>query len=196
MYVRDTDPLPRNSQDPQTACEAARAALVVSNMEQSVQNAYAASNMIAPPASFQQFGPGVVIDVTRSQNAQVAAGAPVVFQPPNVQTQSQATRAAPRVLPLNVTEDEYNSCCTRKGPVKPMQSAPKVPIMPQRISTALVSQSLGGLTGYRGMGAPWGDAGSRPTTQGWPAQGGNGTNWKMVAICAAAIAGVYALGKR
>jgi len=182
MYVRDTDPLPRNSQDPQTQCEAQYAALVVSNMEQSVQNAYAASNMIAPPASFAQFGPGVVIDVTRSQAAQVAAGAPVVFQSPNVQSQRQS---APRVLPLNVTEDEYNSCCTGKGPVKQMQIAPKVPIMPKRISTALV-----------GMGAAWGDAGSRPSTQGWPPQGAQGTNWKMLAICAAAIAGVYALGKR
>jgi hypothetical protein len=151
-------------------------------MEQSVQNAYAASNMIAPPASFAQFGPGVVIDVTRSQAAQVAAGAPVVFQSPNVQSQRQS---APRVLPLNVTEDEYNSCCTGKGPVKQMQIAPKVPIMPKRISTALV-----------GMGAAWGDAGSRPSTQGWPPQGAQGTNWKMLAICAAAIAGVYALGKR
>src|ERR1039458_761665 len=158
MYVQPTDPLPRNSQDPQTACEATQAALVVSNMEQSVQNAYAASNMIAPPASFQQFGQGVVIDVTRSQAAQVAAGLPVVFQSPSIRTQLQA---APRVLPLNVTESEYNSCCTGKGPVKQMQVAPKVPIMPQRISNSLVHQSLGGLMGYRGMGAAWGDAGSR-----------------------------------
>jgi hypothetical protein len=193
MYVTPTDPLPRNSQDPQTACEAAQAALVVSNMEQSVQNAYAASNMIAPPASFQQFGPGVVIDVTRSQAAQVAAGLPVVFQSPSVRTQLQG---APRVLPLNVTESEYNSCCTG-GVVKPMQVAPKVPIMPQMISNSLVHQSLGGLMGYRrGMGAPWGDAGSRPSTPGWPVQGGHGTNWNLLAICVAAFAGVYALGKR
>jgi hypothetical protein len=193
MYVRDTDPLPRNSQDTQTAQEAQYAALVVSNMEQSVQNAYRASNMIAPPQSFAQMGPGVVLDVTRSQDAQVAAGAPVVFQSPSVQSQSQA---APRVLPLNVTEDEYNSCCTGKGPAKPMQVAPKVPIMPKRISNSLVHQSLGGLVGYRGMGAAWGDAGSRPSTQGWPVQGGHGTNWGMLALCAAAIAGVFALGKR
>src|ERR1700686_5188932 len=103
MYVQPSDPLPRNSQDPLTPCEIARAQSIVSSMEQSVANARAASASIAGPSSFAQFGPAVVIDVARSQNGRVAASIPVpTVQPLNVQA---AVMSAPRVLPLNVTPE-------------------------------------------------------------------------------------------
>src|ERR1035437_5686290 len=122
-YVRDTDPLPRNSQDPQTACEAQYAAAVVANMEQSVQNAYAASQMIAGPNSFTQFGPAVVIDMARSQNAQAAAGLVPVFTSPNVQGERMA---APRVLPLNVSPEQFNGCSIRgTDALAPIQLPPQ-----------------------------------------------------------------------
>jgi hypothetical protein len=289
MYVRDTDPLPRNSQDPQTACEAARAALVVSNMEQSVQNAYAASQAIAGPESFTQFGPAVVIDVARSQNARAAATLPVVFTAPNLQMELQA---APRVLPLNVSPEQYSGCSIRgvdtAGPVKvapqtvTMPARMPAPVQPAQVATAAtapkwknlcwamrngavdrsqfdpaefqklsyactqkgyqgacvpppmvalwldqqrragtlphisVSQSdidaipayemtgvltcpqswaQGGLVGYRrGMGAAWGDAGSMPTTPGWPG-GSSSVNWKPWAFFAAVGVGLFMMGK-
>src|ERR1035437_4602411 len=111
MYVQPTDPLPRNSQDPLTACEIARAQAAVNAMEQAVANAQAASASIAGPSSFAQFGPAVVIDVARSQNGMAAASIPVpVNQPLNLQA---AVMSAPTVLPLNVIPNVYSGCSQR-----------------------------------------------------------------------------------
>lgn len=283
-YVRDTDPLPRNSYDPQTQCEADRASCIVNGMEQSVANAQWASGQIAGPGSFSQFGPAVVIDVARSQNAMVAAGRPVVMQQPSV---SLEMMAAPTVLPLNVTPEEYNGCKWRSGailptPVTVQKSIPFPPrapvpvVVPQtasapryanlcwalrngavdvsqfdpaqlqalqwkctqmgyagaclpppnialwldqqrragtlpRISVSQAeldvippapdltnipcaqSWTMGGMSGYRrGMGAPWGDAGSVPTTPGWmDAQSQASAKWKALLFFGALGVGLY-----
>ena len=281
MYVRDTDPLPRNSQDPQTACEANRAKALVDGMEQSVQNAYAASQMIAGPNSFTQFGPAVVIDVARSQNARAAASLPVTFSPPNLQGEMQA---APRVLPLNVSPEQYGGCSIRgTDAITAIQLLPQTVTMPERMPAPVViptmalapkyknlcwamrngavdrsqfdpaefeklsytcttrgyqgacipppnvalwldqqrragtlphisvsqsdldaippadiqgvmtctqSWAAGGLAGYRrGMGAPWGDAGTMPSTAGWP--DASPVNWKALLFLGAVGVGLY-----
>ena len=139
-YVRDTDKLPRNSWDPVSACEAARAKSVVDGIEALVAKGKAASAQIAGPESFRQLGAAVVIDVARSQNAQAALPMP---QPGNVQAE---TRAAPRVLPLNVTEQEYSGCSMRGifSLVPIPVPAPVVVMPPQapaRVAVAEVAQA-------------------------------------------------------
>lgn len=136
------NPLPRNSADPVTACEAARAKQIVTNLENAVHQAYSASQQIAGPDSFRQFGPAVVIDVARSQNARAAAKN--VDLPPRPVAQ-QAELPAPTVLPLNVSPDEYNSCCQRPSTtlepitiVKPALRMP--PVMPPRAVLPPVGQ--------------------------------------------------------
>lgn len=130
-YVSPNCPLPRNSYDPVTACEAARAKKIVSDMEQAVSNAYAASQMIAGPSAFTSFGPNVVIDVARAQNGMQAAQMQVKAPPVNV---AGEMIAAPIVVPLNVTEEEYGSCCVRgTGAIQPLPIAPPKLTMPQRL---------------------------------------------------------------
>jgi hypothetical protein len=283
MYVRPTDPIPRNSENPQTACEARYAKLVVDNMEQSVQNAYRASQMIAGPESFQQFGPAVVIDVARSQNARAAASMVPVFQ---TVSPNAALQSAPIVLPLNASPEQYGGCSIRgTGALPPIQRLPQVVTMPNRMPAAVVVQTMaappkwknlcwamrngavdrsqfdpaefeklsytctqrgyvgacipppnvalwldqqrragtlphisvsqsdldaippaniegvmtcpqswtaGGLVGYRGMGAAWGDAGSVPTTAGWPG-GTSSFDWKPWALLAVGV-GLFMMG--
>jgi hypothetical protein len=256
-------------------------------MEQSVQNAYQASQAIAGPESFTQFGPAVVIDVARSQNAKAAASLPVVFQAPNVQAQLQA---APQVLPLNVSPEEYGGCSIRGVVMGPVRSEPQTVTMPERMPAPVqaaqvattatapkwknlcwamrngavdrsqfdpaefeklsyactqkgyqgacvpppmvalyldqqrragtlphisVSQSdidaipiyemgpvmtcpqswaAGGLVGYRrGMGAAWGDAGSMPTTAGWPGGAVSSVNWKALLVVGALGVGLLVI---
>jgi len=116
MYLRDTDPLPPNSQAPSSDCYDWGVCLQ-NSMAQSVANAQAASAQIAGPDSFSQFGPAVVIDVARSQNDLAAANLAVPpSQPPNV---SREKLAAPRVLPLNVSEEEFSGCSFRTGVILP-----------------------------------------------------------------------------
>lgn len=129
MYVRDTDPLPRNSQDPLTPCEVRRAKSSVQGMEQSVRNAQSASASIAGPSSFTQFGPAVVIDVARSQNGMAAAAIPPVFMAPSIQAE---VMSAPTVLPLNVSQEVYAGCSRRGINPAPVRSAPQVVTMPAR----------------------------------------------------------------
>jgi hypothetical protein len=132
MYVQPTDPLPRNSQDPMTPCEIARAQATVNAMEQAVANAQAASASIAGPSSFAQFGPAVVIDVARSQNGMASAGIATLPVSPSVNIQMELM-AAPKVLPLNVTVQEYSGCSMRgSGPLQPIRVAPQVVTMPAR----------------------------------------------------------------
>lgn len=132
MYVQPTDPLPRNSQDPLTACEVRRAKSTVDSMEQSVRNAQQASATIAGPSSFAQFGPAVVIDVARSQNGMASAGITKIAPSPS-QNVRMELMAAPQVLPLNVTVQEYSGCSMRgSGPLQPIRVAPQVVTMPAR----------------------------------------------------------------
>lgn len=131
MYVRDTDPLPPNSQTA-TGC-ASWASDLVASMNASIANAQAASASIAGPASFAQFGPAVVIDVARSQNDMAAASVPVSPVSPSLSVPS-GMMAAPTVVPLNVTEEEYGGCCSRSAVGQPQRrvATPQVVTMPQR----------------------------------------------------------------
>jgi hypothetical protein len=115
-----------------TACEIARAQNTVNSMEQAVANAQAASASIAGPSSFAQFGPAVVIDVARSQNGMASAGIATLPVSPSVNIQMELM-AAPKVLPLNVTVQEYSGCSTRgTGSLQPVRIAPQVVTMPAR----------------------------------------------------------------
>jgi hypothetical protein len=121
-----------------TACEIARAQATVANMEQSVANAQAASASIAGPSSFAQFGPAVVIDVARSQNGMASAGiasAGIAKLAPSTSPNNirMELLAAPKVLPLNVTVQEYSGCSMRgSGPLQPIRVTPQVVTMPAR----------------------------------------------------------------
>ena len=301
MYVRDTDPLPPNSQTA-TGC-ASWASQLQASMAASIANAQAASASIAGPASFTQFGPNVVIDVARSQNAMSAAGVAVApsetpspsqyFQSVNV---ADEIMSAPTVLPLNVTEEEYGGCCgtrniaglsrsvatpsvltmpqraplpvvippngampaapkyknlcwaLRNGAVDPSQFDPSefqalqyrctqqgyagacvpppltalwldqqrragtlphisvpqtaldaIPIAPDLTGVSCSdSWTLGGMAGLRrrGMGAPWGDAGSMPSTPGWPSPAQGMTGWGALLFFGAIGLGLYAVANR
>lgn len=290
MYVRDTDPLPPNSQTPSSECYDWGVCLQQS-MAQSVANAKAASAQIAGPDTFRQFGPAVVIDVARSQNDLAATSLSSLPSPAiNV---SHELMAAPRVLPLNVTEEDYGGCCSGQVIRQPMPIArPQGIVMPQRAPAPVslppvgaspsapkykslcwalrngavdasqfdplelqalqyrcsqlgytgacvppplialwldqqrragtlphisvrqsdldmipqapdltgvncpTSWAMGGMAGYRrGLGAPWGDAGSMPSTPGWQAAPSPGVSWKTVALLALAGAGLYAVAR-
>jgi len=141
MYVRDTDPLPPNSQAPSSDCYDWGVCLQQS-MAQSVANAQAASAQIAGPESFAEFGPAVVIDVARSQNDMAAANLAVTpSQPPNV---SGELMAAPRVLPLNVSPEEYSGCSFRTGVILPIV-VPKQSISLPPTAPAPVTITPGGI---------------------------------------------------
>jgi hypothetical protein len=131
-YVSPTAPLPRNSQDPLTQCEVERAATIVNTVEQLVANAKAASAQTAGPNSFRQFGPGVVIDVARSQNAAVAASH--VASSPAVAVAAVPSYAAPEMLPLNATPAEFNGCAARGNDIlQAVPTRPQVLTMPPRM---------------------------------------------------------------
>jgi hypothetical protein len=134
-YVSPNAPLPRNSQDPLTQCEANRAAKIVNTVEQLVANAKAASAQIAGPNSFREFGAGVVIDAARSQNAQAAAGL-VASSPGAVQP---ASMAAPQMIPLNATAAEFNGCAFRGNDIlSAVPTKPQVLTMPPRMPARVV----------------------------------------------------------
>lgn len=127
MYVRDTDPLPPNSQAA-TGC-ASWASDLQASMNASIANAQAASASIAGPSSFAQFGPNVVIDVARSQNDMAAASVPLSPFALHVEGYSPS----PSVVPLNVTEEEYGGCCSPRasGQIRRV-ATPQVLTMPPR----------------------------------------------------------------
>jgi hypothetical protein len=126
-YVSPDSPLPPNSLDPVSACQAKRNARAVQCLENAVATAYSASQQIAGPDSFRSMGTPVVIDVARSQNARAAASQPVVSVPPNVAAEMAA---APQMLPLNVPESEYGGCSRNIGSLAPVPIAPRKPTMP------------------------------------------------------------------
>ena len=288
MYVRDTDPLPPNSGAPSSQCYD-WGVCFSKFMAQSVANAQAASAQIAGPNSFASFGPAVVIDIARSQNARATADA--VIPSPSPASQSRELLAAPKVVPLNVTEQEFSGCGARSAVVLPTvipnqtitfperapvpvsvpqtASAPKyknlcwalrngavdqsqfdpaefqalqyrcsqlgyagacippanialwldqqrragtlphisVPqsvldsIEPAPVLTAVncpTSYQMGGMAAYRrrkGMGAAWGDAGSVPTSAGWPgASSGMSSGWGALLFFGAIGVGLYLMG--
>jgi hypothetical protein len=204
-YVSPNCPLPRNSQDRVTACEAARAKSVVDGMEQSVANAYKASQQIARPASFAQFGTPVVQSVQQGQ-AQIAAARRADIQTkPTASDVWQEVRSAPKVYPLNVSVQEYESCCDRgTDALAPVVAQPPQLIMPPRAPEVdLVRQDAtpsyapkmpvkyDAIVQYGrtpGMGAIWGDAGMRCPQVRISA----GINWKATAIIGACVLGLFA----
>ncbi len=140
-YVSPQGPLPRNSYDPVTACEAARAQAIVQSVEDAATRGKWASAQIAGPSSFRQFGAGVVIDVARSQNGMVAASG--TSAPPKQSSSVAAIqRAAPRVLPLNVSTEEYAGCSVRGIEVRPVPvPAPALTMPPSMPPSVQVSQT-------------------------------------------------------
>jgi hypothetical protein len=166
MYVSPNCPLPRNSLDPVTACEAAHAKRITQGLETSVQNAFRASRAIAGPESFASFSPQLAREVKRYQDGMKAANGTHAVQPVNRRAE---VMAAPIVLPLNVSEEEYGSCCPRGVP----------PYLGMQTSSC---------TG------PWADASLH---RNWQRVGnGNGpVDWKTWLLVAAGGFGLYAMNK-
>lgn len=135
MYVRDTDPLPCNLTQP-TQAQAAYDAAAVQNMEDSVNNAYAASQMIAGPSSFSDLGAGVVVDVARAQNNMAVANRSASSIP---SPSSELALRGPRVFALNVDQAEYAGCSRGGATYSPARVAPPQPItMPDRAPVPVV----------------------------------------------------------
>jgi hypothetical protein len=135
MYVRDTDPLPCNLTQP-TQAQMAYDAAVVQSMDQSVQNAYAASQSIAPPSSFAEFGAGVVVDVARAQNNMAAANRSADSIP---SPSSVIAVRGPRVFALNVDQQEYSGCSRGGAVYSPARVQPPQPVrMPDRAPVPVV----------------------------------------------------------
>lgn len=132
MYLRDTDPLPPNSETPSSDCYNWGVCLQ-NTMAQSIANAQAASASIAGPSSFTSFGPGVVTDVARSQNAMAAANLAAVPSP-----STQQFLSAPKVVPLNVTQEEYSGCAFRSGVILPTSSPSRRIVAPIPAPTPVV----------------------------------------------------------
>ncbi len=207
-YVSPNCPLPRNSSDPVTACEAARAREIVSGMEASVNDAFANSRKIASPQSFAQFGQPVVQSAVNGQNRLKQADIRSV--PKVALNVRQEVANAPRVLPLNVSPDEYDSCCNRgTNALRPVQVAssktslvmpPSAPVLdlaradsqPSRLQTQRYALQ-------RGMGAVWGDASSLPCGSTWgkgKALQSHSVSGGTLLLMGIAALGLFAAGRR
>lgn len=168
MYVRDTDPLLRNSMDPVTPCEAAAARCVVQGVETAVQNARAASATIAGPESFSSFGPAVVRDAAQSQKEMSTRNQLPAIAAQSVQHQADLV-AAPEIVPLNVSPEEYGSCAVKGSPA----------LMPRPLTGSMTI---------------WGDAGSVPSGPGWERPASWGTA-KTLGFLALAALGLWAMAR-
>jgi hypothetical protein len=135
MYVRDTDPLPCILQQP-TQAQAAYDAQVVQNMENSVNNAYAASQMIAGPESFADFGPIVQLDVALQQaNMGAANSTAASIVSGSIPSPSAPAPRGPRVFALNVDQAEYAGCSRGGASYLPARVQPPQPVtMPARVA--------------------------------------------------------------
>jgi hypothetical protein len=187
MYVSPDSPLPQNSMDYPTACQTARAQAAVTAMDQAVSQAYGASQMIAPPASFAEFGPGVVIDAQRSQDGmRVAQSVDLIA----ARGDYQGFSMAPKVVPLNVSVDEYESCCQRgTDALQPIKVNPPRLVMPPMLGAPMPVPNYGGLAGIS-----WGNAAASRCPAA-SMQIRPGTNWRAVVFIGIGVLGVYALGR-
>ena len=200
-YVSPTCPLPRNSMDPVTPAEAARARQIVTDVENAAITGQARVLQTSPAASFVPFGLPVAKQVQDARKRLVTASNPAA----GIGGAHRQT-AAPRVVPLNVSQAEYSGCCVRgtdttipqlapeprisipqapivrDTPQGPLYLAgPSVPYMPPQLGGgnyfAPKSLPVGRFMaspGFRtdaGMGAVWGDAGSGPCGATWPQPG-------------------------
>jgi hypothetical protein len=200
-YVSPDCPLPRNSFDLVTACEAARAKETVSSMEQSVSDAYRASRQIASPQSFAHMGQPVVDSAVNGQRRLKEAD---VTSAPKMQSSVRREIAdAPTVLPLNVSPDEYDSCCNRgTNDLMPVQASPaqRTLTMPQRAPILDLARADGQPSrelriAGSGLGAVWGDAASVPCGATWPGAARPGISGKTLALLGLVGLGLYAASR-
>ncbi len=213
-YVSPNCPLPRNSFDQPTACEAARSKAIVDSMDASVRNAYRASQEIAAPSSFASFGQPVVDSAaygqSRLKNANLQS---LPVSRPDFRSEIMN---APRVLPLNVSVDEYDSCCNRgTDGLAPVEISPTqyTLTMPPAAPVLDLARADGQPTvkydailstpqntyGMRGMGAVWGDASSLPCGATWGpgrAQQSQGISGRAAVLLGVALVGLFAISRR
>lgn len=220
-YVSPNCPLPRNSTNPVTSCEAARAKKVVQNLEGLVNQGYRASQKIAGPESFAVFGAPVVRTVQQSQQQMGAARQMTAPKPATAADAWQEVRRAPRVLPLNVSVAEYESCCDRgTDSLQPVIAQPPQLIMPPaappvdlvrqdgRPSVPALPVKYMGIVAGPGQQVQVQSAGTQYDAIVNRGMGGiwgdaglrcpqvryqAGVNWKAAAILGAAILGLFAV---
>jgi len=214
-YVRPDCPLPRNSINPPTACEAARSAAIVASIDTSVQNAYRASKQIAAPSSFSGFGQPVVDSAAYGQSR--LANADLQALPASRVDFRSEIAGAPQVLPLNVSQSEYDTCCNRgTDALAPVQVSPSqytltmppaAPVLdlaradgqPAMKYDAILSRPQT-TYGMQGMGAVWGDASTLPCTGTWgpgrARQAGNGISGRAALLLGLAALGLFAVSRR
>jgi len=199
-YVSSDAPLPPNSMDPPSTCEARYNASVVQSVENAAASGRAASAQVASPASFAPLGQGLVNDVTKSQ-AQLSASGSLVPLP---DSGGSDLIPAPTILPLNVTTQEYSGCGMRgTGALKPIriskhqqgvQMPPPAPtdtrlLIPGGGRMVATPRKRIGHMGMRGLGVAWGDALGVPVP-GVSAAGP--INWGMLALFGIGAVGLFA----
>jgi hypothetical protein len=175
-------------------------------MEQSVQNAFTASRQIAGPSSFTEFGAPVVADVIRSQSHMRDANRISAPPPKTSADVRNQIRMAPQVVPLNVTDAEYSSCCQRGTdalqpvvvPAPRLAMPPRAPVVDLVRSDSLPSYAAPSLpVKYdaivsRGM-AGWGDMAMRCPQQ---VRIERGVNWGTAALFGLAVVGIFAVTRK
>ena len=209
-YVTPGNPLPPNNQNPLSACEAQYARQIVNGVEQAAATGQATIAQMAPVSTFVALGLPVAVQVQNSQARIAAANQP--GSAVNVGSGGVRSRGpAPRMIPLNITESEYNGCCIRGMDVLPPVQVSQPPRVSIQAAPVAMETSAGTVylksgaapfmpysskTGRRrfnaGLGAAWGNAGSVPCGGTWPASGGGG-GWLL--LLAALGIGAYAWGK-
>jgi hypothetical protein len=116
-YVSPNAPLPRNSADPVSPCEALKACQIANGVDEAAARGRSRINQLATPASFIPLGLPVVKQAVDAQARLAAANAPGSVAGSGsggVATTAQARRLpAPQIVPLNVTPAEYSGCCVR-----------------------------------------------------------------------------------
>ena len=213
-YVSPSGPLPPNSATPcvgSTQYGVENAAIV----EMLTAQGRATVQQISPPAAYVGLGLPVAKQVQDASIRLAAAASPVPSQ--SALMPRSIVAQAPQVVPLNVSESEYNGCCGQVitqpvtvGP-QPRISIPQAPIVRETalgplylkgskrpyMPTAATNQAMREPSyNNRGLGAAWGNKGSMPCGPTWPHSGMSGGGWLALAAVAFAGAWVMTSGRR
>jgi hypothetical protein len=113
-YVSPNAPLPRNSADPVSPCEALKACQIANGVDEAAARGRSRINQLAAPASFVSMGLPVVKQAVDAQKRLAAANTVGAVHGTGTAPAHPAARLpAPQIVPLNVTPAEYSGCCVR-----------------------------------------------------------------------------------
>ncbi len=113
-YVTPGSPLPPNNADPLSECQRVLSCQIINGVEAAAAEGRARVQQIATPASFIALGLPVAKQVVSAGTMLKSAIQPGVAAGTGDPTSSKIQRRQPvKIIPLNVTQDEYSGCCIR-----------------------------------------------------------------------------------